>query len=71
MSSTQALHISEMKLEDVAQYIRCYHNIKFYINHYIQFDYIAGAKGLRRNHAFDRFSQSFLEALNTMDIEGI
>ena len=26
---------------------------------------------LRRNHAFDRFSQSFLEALNTMDIGGI
>jgi hypothetical protein len=27
--------------------------------------------GLCRNHAFDRFSQSFLEAYNTMDIEGI
>ena len=26
---------------------------------------------LCRNHAFDRFSQSFLEAYNTMDIEGI
>ena len=29
------------------------------------------ADRLRRNHAFDRFSQSFLEALNTMHIEGI
>jgi hypothetical protein len=29
------------------------------------------SEGLCRNHAFDRFSQSFLEALNTMDIEGI
>ncbi|MGB6531950.1 MAG: hypothetical protein WA323_10850 [Candidatus Nitrosopolaris sp.] len=26
---------------------------------------------LCRNHAFDRFSQSFLEVLNTIDIEGI
>ena len=30
-----------------------------------------GASRLRRNHAFDIFSQSFLEAHNTMDIEGI
>ena len=27
--------------------------------------------GLCRNHAFDRFSQSFLEAYDIMDIEGI
>ena len=32
---------------------------------------LRGNHRLCRNHAFDRFSQSFLEALNTMDIEGI
>ncbi len=32
--------------------------------------HLGGAR-LCRNHAFDRFSQSFLEAYNTMDIEGI
>ena len=34
------------------------------------FDHLAFS-WLCRNHAFDRFRQSFLEAYNTMDIEGI